>query len=185
MDSYFDIIRKHYETVWSLSSEIYLWDRGPIEKLPSDCRILVFPPTARRSMWTYATCGMSQPDDDFPVELHIFSETKNHQLIELLTSVVYFHRNSKFLGLNHTVNFGRPWQYNSKCEFGFISLPYLDGPELEKLKAKSIGIEINFYWLVPVTRSEVEFKKKYGVLALEDVFDKGFNYLDTERDSLV
>jgi hypothetical protein len=32
-------IINHYERVWSNKAKVYLWDKGPFEKLPFDFRI--------------------------------------------------------------------------------------------------------------------------------------------------
>lgn len=179
-------ILEHYISIWGDSFKIYLWDQGPFQKLPYDFRVLEFSPHGDRTIWTYATCCMSQPEDQQPIELFIFSEIQNSELIELLTTVVYYHRNTSKLGLNHTLNFGKPWQKESKCEYGFISLPYLDGPDLENLLIHETHKQVGFYWLIPVTKAEVDFKKKFGVEALEMKFDTpGFDYVDHARKSLV
>jgi len=120
---------------------------------------------------------MSEPDDIDPVELHLFSTIKDESLIELLTALAYYYRNTTRVGLNHTVNFGKLWQGASKCEHGLVSLPYLDGPPLENLE---IGNKtVKFYWLIPLTKAEVEYMKRHGVDALERKFEgSSFNYLD-------
>ena len=139
-------------------------------------------------MWTYATCCMSQQSDPNKIELHIFSSKKDTSIIELLTVTAHYHRTAHLLGLNHTVNFGRPWQDSSKCEYGLISLPYVDGPELENYELSDGGINyiIKFYWLIPVTESEISFKKKFGIEQLELKFDdEGLDYLNANRKSLI
>ena len=104
-------------------------------------------------------------------------------IVELLTITAHYHRTGATLGLWHSVNFGRPWLDRSACEYGYISLPYLDGPLLENLTA--LGTTAKFYWLIPVTRSEVEFKKAEGVEALEQAFENAsFDYLDPARPSV-
>lgn len=77
-----------------------------------------------------------------------------------------------------------PWYIGSECTFGFISLPYFNGSDLEVFNDdKNIT---NFYWLIPITEKERDFKKLNGVEALEDLFEKNnFNYLDPFRKSLV
>jgi len=46
--------------------------------------------------------------------------------------------------------------------------------------------EIHFYWLIPITKTELEYKKEYGLEALEDKFDTDeFNYLNPNRRSIV
>ena len=177
-------IIKHYIKNWQNEPQLRLWDRGSFEKLPADFRVLEFKPNDKRDMWTYATCCMSQPNDGNPIELHIFSSKQDVQIVELLTMVAYYHRNTSNVGLNHTVNFGKPWQENSLCTYGFISLPYLDGPELENFNFKRNHI-VKFYWLIPIMKQEVDFKIKHGVEALEEKFDNGFNYIDPLRNSVI
>lgn len=181
MSAYQDEIIKHYEAVLKTAANIYLFDKGPYEKLPNSFRILEFPPDKERNMWTYATCCMSQPEDATKIELHIFSSIQDHTLLEILASIAYYHRRSSTLGLHHTVNFGRSWQHTSKCDHGFISLPYIDGADMENLGTA------RFYWLIPVTQEEVNLKIQYGVEALEERMEanSGFNYLDPLRKSLV
>lgn len=177
-------IDMHYAKVWNNSPQIFLWDKGPFHDLPPEFRILEFKPSKKRDMWTYATRGMSSTNSKKRIELHIFSKSRDHSIIELLTVIAHYHHTSENLELNDTVNFGRAWQDDSQCTFGFISLPYLDGPGLEVLQ--NTGLEINFYWLVPITASEKAFRKKNGTDALEDLFeDKGLNYIDANRASLV
>jgi hypothetical protein len=119
-----------------------------------------------------------------PIELHIFSRNKDEGLIELLTAITYYHRNTASLDLNHTVNFGKPWKNGSKCEHGLISLPYLDGRGLENLQL--LNTTVKFYWLIPITKGEVDYTKRYGVESLEKMFEgPSFNYLDEVRRSIV
>lgn len=135
-------------------------------------------------MWTYATCCMSQQKDGKSLELHIFSPKQDASIVELLTATAHYHRIAKNLGLNHTVNFGRPWQDDSMCNHGFISLPYLDGPQLENMLYHKK--KVNFYWLIPITASELEFVKLNGAEALEEQFEsKNFNYMDSNRPSVL
>jgi len=120
-------------------------------------------------MWTYVTCGMSQPGDNSQIELHLFSPWQADELVELMVATAHFHRTGAALDVSHTVNFGRPWLPDSNCDQGLVSLPYLDGPSLEIFQ-RSEG-PINFYWLLPITRSERDFKMANGVEALENRFD--------------
>jgi hypothetical protein len=183
---YREAVQKHYESVWDNEGENKYWYKGPIQKLDPDFSILEFAPSTKRQMYTYATCCMSNKDDESPIELHMFSSTQDHTLVELLTAVAHYHKNSNKLYLHHTVNFGRPWQDQSECEYGFISLPYLDGPDLENLTIQDFKKNGKCYWLVPISKVELEFKKNYGVEALEERFDVvGLNYLNPKRSSVV
>ena len=65
-------------------------------------------------------------------------------------------------------------------------MPYLDGSSLENLYIPSYDENIKFYWLIPITNDELEFKKKYGLEALEIKFDESeFDYLNPNRSSSV
>jgi hypothetical protein len=89
------------------------------------------------------------------------------------------------LGLGHTVNFGRPWLPGSRCSFGLVSIPYLDGPDLEVLRDPTSEREVLCLWLIPITAREVHFKKQRGLEALEDLFQTaGINYVDPHRPDL-
>jgi hypothetical protein len=128
---------------------------------------------------------MSQPDDEDRIELHLLTRRSGQvldELVELLTAVAHYHRTGRRLAVGHSVNFGRPWLPGSACTHGLISLPYLDGPELEWLAAPAV----RFLWLIPVTEAEVSFKKSRGLEALEERFEAtAFDYLDPRRPSVV
>ena len=128
---------------------------------------------------------MSAVDDSDKIELHLFSPGSDESLVELLTIVAHYHKNVSALGLWHTVNFGRPWLGESQCEYGLISLPYLDGPKLEHFELPE-QTTVNCYWLIPITKAERDYKQQFGVEALETLFEeKQFNYLDANRPSVV
>ena len=174
----------HYESCWAARGTEVPPPEGRRHELPADFTVLEFAPRDDRRMWTYATCCMSQPTDSRPLELHIFSPYQSAEPVEILTAVAHYHRTGSPLDLGHTVNFGKPWINESECEYGLISLPYLDGPKLENLTLPD-GTVVKFYWLIPVTRQEVEYKKAHGLDALEERFEEaGFNYLDPHRPSV-
>lgn len=180
-----DKVLEHYKKNWKNIPKVEIWDTEKIDKKLENFKVLVFSPNKDRDMWTYATCGMSTMEENTPIELHIFSKTEDNSLIELLTATTYYHREQN-LSLSHTINFGRPWQEKSKCNYGLISLPYLDGQNLESLYIPSYDENLKFYWLIPISEDELEYKKKYGIEDLEDKFDEvGFNYLDPSRDSVI
>ncbi len=183
---YQELIKCHYSDVWHQEPGIFYWDKGPANELPYDFRILEFAPYNGRQMWTYATCCMSQPDDSNKLELHLFSNVRDSSLIELLTTIAHYHRKGNMLALHHTINFGKAWQKESECSFGFVSLPYLDGPILEDFFIPEIDLRVKFYWLIPITEKEREFKMQHGPEALEKKFDEmQINYVDSNRNSVV
>jgi hypothetical protein len=164
-------IKAHYIRNWGDVFNVLHLDRGPMLKVGEEFSILEFPPRKERGFWTYATCGLSVLAPDVRIELHLFSGGRDESIVELLTAVAHYHISSSHkLDLWHTVNFGRPWQHNSKCSFGLISLPYLDGPLLEDMLNEK-EIRVKFYWLIPITESEKGFKQDHGIEALEHLFE--------------
>jgi hypothetical protein len=181
---YCGAIAAHYERSWSRQGTQRRWELGPTHDLPGGFHVLEFSECERRRMWTYASVCMSQRGDESRVELHIHSPSADESHVELLAAIAHYHRTGSRLGLGHTVNFGRPWMAGSKCSYGLASLPYMDGPRLGS--GVICGIEVRFLWLVPITRSEMEFKKRMGLAALEGHFEaKELDYLDPTRPSVV
>lgn len=178
-------IEAHYNRAWKSEPNVILFDKGPIHKLSPNFRVLVYGPTLYRNMWCYATCDMGiGRNSDQHIELHIFSAKQDYSLVELLTSAAYYHKKNCEIGLNDTVFFGKSWQDNSICSYGLISLPYLDGPDLENYVLGNQSMK--FYWLIPITNEELEYKKKYGAEALEDMFEKsGLEYFNPNRKSII
>lgn len=183
---HFDRVVNHYQESWKKKANFYLWDKGPIQKLPSDFRVLEFAPDESRTLWTYATCCMSGASLADPLEIHLFSPDKDEKMVEVLTAIAYYHNQTQQIGLNHTVNFGQPWKLGSECNHGLISLPYLDGPNLEELHSIDGQKVVKFYWLIPICEAEVRFKIRYGVDALEEKFENAnFNYANPLRKCVV
>ena len=182
--SYSKQIEVHYAQLWSPATGRHKLSKGPVHELPSCFEILEFQRT--RDMKAYATLCMSQftdPPED-RLELHLFAPPQGETdcLTEILSATAHYHRTGSRLGLGHSINFGQPWLPGSRCTFGLLSLPYLDGPELERL----VEPEVRFLWLIPVTEKEVAYKKKYGMEALEQRFEEAqFNYLDPLRHGVV
>ena len=195
--NYQSTIARHYESVWGVTPQIHYWSQGPVQDLPDNFSILEFPANNPKCAWIYATSGMWQDEDqECPnhselLEIHLFSSERSNLLnsgdgnhIELLTMLARFHRVRAKIGLGHSVNFGRPWIADSKCTHGLISLPYLDGPDLEDLDFEDKTIRC--LWLVPVTEEEIEFKKEHGLEALEQLFESTeLDYLDKPRRNSV
>lgn len=174
----------HYKRVWKTQLERCEFSAGPIHELPAGFSVLKAAPYGERQTWTYATCGMSPLDDQFPIELHMFSPRESREIVELLYVTAHYHNTGSKLGLWHTVNFGRPWLDSSICDHGLISLPYLDGPSLENM---TVGLTtVRVYWLIPISAAEVAFKIQEGVEALEQRFEQAdFEYLNPNRSSVV
>ncbi|WP_207536444.1 suppressor of fused domain protein [Desertivirga arenae] len=178
-------LRKHYENYFGIEGIPRLLEKGPKEKLHPDFYVLEFKPNVRHPYWTYCTVGMSLDRlDDHLIELFVFSPQQDEAQVELLTVCASYHRNGSPLNIHHTINIGRPWLRDSKCDHGFISLPYMDGEELEIFELN--GQTIHCYWLLPITERERDYKIENGCEALEQLFeDKQLDYLDPFRECLV
>ena len=108
----------------------------------------------------------------------------DNSIVELLTFCASYHRNKLPLNIHHTVNIGQPWLDHSKCDHGFISLPYLDGDQLEIFAFG--GQTIHCYWFIPITEKERDYKIDKGCEALEQLFEeKQIDYLNPNRDCVV
>lgn len=182
---YTDDLRRHYESFYGVTGNKLTWDKGPTHKLHRDFYILEFGPSKRHQMWTYATVGMSlDRDDDNLIELITYSKNQDNSRVELLTLNASFHRHSEPLNLHHTVVVGQLTETTTTCDHGFISLPYLEGEELELFNFN--GQEFHCYWFIPITEKERDYKTEFGCDALEDLFEeRQFDYLDKQRRSLV
>jgi hypothetical protein len=182
-EAYFEAVRRHYEGFWRKVSRPRRWTSGPIAQLPAEFAVLEFGPGQGRELWTYATCGMSIVTGN--IELHLLSAVQAEELVELLTVVAHYHHTGNRLNVGHTVNFGRPWLPGSRCSFGLVSLPYLDGPGVENLVRPDLGLQVRCLWLLPVTPREVQFKKQKGAEALEQLFESAeIDYADPLRKDL-
>jgi hypothetical protein len=184
MTAYQEALLAHYVRQWGTHPAQLVTQRPSVRQVPATFRVLEFTPTPNRTLWTYATCGMSSPETAFPLELHLFSSRQCSLLVDLLTTVAHYHQTAHPLGLDHTVNFGVAWQAESACSYGLLSLPYLDGPLLEKMPYQ--GHEAQCLWLIPITAAERDFKVYHGMEALEDLFEQtGFDYANPTRLSVV
>jgi hypothetical protein len=180
----YDEIEAHYERHWGPSFDEIQWP-GAMASLDPEFRILVFAPRDGRAHWTYATCGMCVGPARPVLETHLFIDSRDDRAcVEVLTHLAYFHQTGEPLGLHHTVAFGNPWIPGSALAFGFLSLPYLDGPDLEWQRIRR-G-DVRHLWLLPITAAERELKKTSGVETLEQLFDeRGPQYANPMRASVV
>lgn len=178
-------LQKHYEDHFGIKGTPRLLEKGPKEKLHSQFYILEFKPNPRHQFWTYCTVGMSlERTDDNLIELFVFSPTQDEAHVELLTVCASYHRNGLPLNIHHTINIGRPWLTDSKCDHGFISLPYIDSEGLELFEHDHQTTHC--YWLIPITEKERDYKTEHGCEALEQLFeDKQLDYLNPSRECLV
>lgn len=178
-------LRKHYETFWGHKAALVPWAGGPVRSVCPDFAAVRVDRNPKSI--AVATVGMSMPDDEDPLELHVIvkaplDDEGELSIAELLAATAHFHRTGARLQLGHTVDFGRPWLPGSACDHGLVSLPYFDGPELEW----TADPQVQCLWLVPITKAEREYKKRDGLEALEELFDRAQpDLMDPARRSCV
>ena len=176
-------LQRHLEGQWQATGRRIRWEQQATMLHP-DFRVLELAPGDKHDCWIYSTLGMSLDLEGRPIELHLLASRQQLSLVELLVAAAAFHRTEAPLALHHTVIFGRPWLPGSACDHGYVSLPYLDGQELELFRTPQ-GVVSN-YWLIPVTQSERDYKVQTGWEALEEQFEvRGLDYLDPGRPACV
>lgn len=181
---YLEDIEQHYVRLWGAIEERFTPEASRENEFLPGFSICAFSPNQKHDFWRYATVGMSDHRAAHPLELHLFARENNPRMAELLTMVSHFHLSGSRLGLSHIVNFGEPWLDSSLCTWGFISLPYLDGPHFEWLNRGDHGVR--FLWLIPITEAERNYLKQKGVEAFEEKLEEAdFDYLDPARECVI
>jgi len=106
---------------------------------------------------------------------------------QLLRMTAWYHADpdsSHQLGWGHTLPIGEPWLDNSICDVLLVSKPYTLGPDFEILDIG--GTHLHFYWLLPITASERDYRNNHGLDALEDKFEEaGLAYWSPLRPPVV
>jgi hypothetical protein len=143
------------------------WLAGPGRQALPHLRVLEIAPGPKLDKWIYVTTGAAEPGLR-TLEFLAIGDQPRDTYVELLTMVAFYaieHR----LGWGHTIPIGRPLVEGSACEYTYLSLPYLFGPDLEVVPLDEGKHQI--LWLFPITESEKRLLLREGVDALEDRFE--------------
>ncbi|MEU4040138.1 suppressor of fused domain protein [Streptomyces collinus] len=134
-------------------------------------RVLVVAPGPRSDSWAYVTagCWASAAHDGHGLEFVMTTHVRDQRFIELMAMIAYYHCGGHRLDLEHSMPIGEPWVPGSSCDHVLISLPYLHGPDLEHCPLPQGHARI--LWALPVTTAEIEFRRRHGHEALEQLFD--------------
>ncbi|TWF89879.1 suppressor of fused domain protein [Streptomyces capillispiralis] len=155
------------------SVEVVDYDLGPARRqVAPDLRILVVGPGPRSDGWAYVTagCWAAREKDGRGLEFVMTAHVRDRRFIDLMAMIAHYHCGGHQLDLEHSMPIGEPWVPGSTCDHLLISLPYLHGPDLEHCPLP--GGHARILWTLPVTTAEIEFRRRHGHEALEQLFDE-------------
>ena len=161
---------------------------GSRGSVPGLC-ILQVAPGPRDNCWVYTTAGASLRADQHGNrrEFVLTAPARDPRFADLLAMAAFYHCGPQphYLDVGHSVPIGEPWLPGSACDHFLVSLPYLHGPDLEHCTLRS-GQCARFLWLLPVTSSEIAFRRTHGTEALERLFDEaGIDAVDPRRPAVI
>ena len=135
-------------------------------------RVLVAGPGPRGNSWAYVTagCWAATEKDGHGLEFVMTAPVRDQRFIDLVAMIASYHGGGHRLDLEHSMPIGEPWVPGSTCDHLLISLPYLHGPGLEHCPVP--GGHARILWTLPVTPAEIEFRRRHGHEALEQLFDE-------------
>ena len=150
-----------------------------LHRLFPDRRIVVEAAAQRRIYARVPTFHLlvvrpDQPGEDSPV----------HRQAQTMTAWYHAGPPSQRLDHGHTLPIGEPWLPGSQCDHLLVSLPYPWGPQFEVCHWADGHIRL--LWLLPITRSERDYKITHGLEALERRLEQAdINPLDPHRPAVV
>ncbi|MEU5876343.1 suppressor of fused domain protein [Spirillospora sp. NPDC047279] len=187
MDHVEDHVRAFFEGHPAVLADYDLGDgsRGTVPAL----RVIEVAPGPRLGIWTYATVGASLRADAHGRrrEFVLTAAARDPRFPDLLAMAAFYHCGPapRPLDVGHSVPLGEPWLLGSTCDHFLVSLPYLHGPALEQCTLPD-GHQARFLWLLPVTPSEIAFRRTHGTEALEQLFDQArIDPVDPHRPAVV
>ncbi|MEW1779993.1 suppressor of fused domain protein [Streptomyces sp. NPDC086777] len=104
------------------------------------------------------------------LEFVMTAHVRDRRFVEPMAMIAYYHCGGHQLDLEHSLPIGEPWVPGSDCDHLLISLPYLHGPDLEHCPLP--GGHARILWPLPVTTAEIEFRRRHGPDALEQLLDE-------------
>ena len=166
--------------------------------------ICIIEPTKEQNYYTLVTVGMGAYDMNVPKECKNLdfsnaellitlpsnwdiksNDEKWYWPIRLLKTFARFPLEQKtWLGYGHTVSNVEQYAENTEFNNTLISLPYYFGEEA--LNCSLSNKKVNFYQLIPLYESELNYKLENGVEELENKFPENFNMIvDIKRKKVV
>jgi hypothetical protein len=151
------------------------WPIGPIDSRIAGFFVYAIGPGPRWPGWSYVSSGCwrsTAQDDGHGSEFVLSTADDDPRHVELMTVNAYYHAGpaSHRLDLGHTVPIGEPWTPDSQLDHLLVSLPYAYGPDLEVLAWRTGHARL--LSLIPISRTERDFKAVHGLEALEQRLDQ-------------
>ncbi len=184
---YSERVHEHVHTFFEgHEARSHPFDRGPIQRLVPGFHVIEVDPGPRHALTAYVSVGAGTPTGEGAggLEFLITAEVPAKRYVELLAMATHYHLSGEQLGLGHTYPVGEPWLTDSTLDHVLVSLPYPYGPDLEVIELA--GHHVHIFWLLPITKSERDYKVAHGVEALEALFDAApLEYWDLRRKPIV
>lgn len=181
---------KNYPESIDLREEHYERFLGPINKPVFHSTDLKFPhidiyqfePHGDRNYWTLITGGMSDAKQNFPdgkpkyiadrAEILMYVREPQGWMFNVLKGLAEMpFDDNTFLHWWHTVPNGKPMTAKPSLLTNFFFLPpYFEQEDFNTMHID--GDRVDFLWLIPITDSELQYKREHGGQALEDLMSK-------------
>jgi hypothetical protein len=155
-----------------------------LQRVP-EFEVIAVGPGPKTPLWTYVTVGCwdaTHTEREHGTEFLLCAPTNDGRHLLTLAMVAYYHAGppEQRLDHGHTVPIGEPWMEGSACDHLLVSLPYPFGPDLEQCEWDAGHARL--LWLLPITRSERDFKAEHGLEELEQRFDDvSLRYWEADR----
>ena len=166
--------------------------------------ICIIEPTSERNYYTLVTMGMGAHRMKVP-EVLADKKLDRAEILVTLPSDWEIHNQAErwywpirwlkilahlpgeedsWLGYGHTIPNGEPFADNTDLCCVLLTMPCFFGTECA-VCALPNGNAVNFYQIVPLYEKEVEYKIKYGIKTLEELFGDDFDMVkDIHRPSI-
>ena len=169
------------------SIERRTWGAGPIAERIPEFHVFEIAPGPRFRGWTYVTagCWASTADHGHGLEFVLSSNAQDVANVEALFMLAYYNAGpeSQRMDWGHTVPVGEPWR-GGRLDHFLIATPYAYGPDFEMCRWATGHARL--LALMPISRSERDFKVEHGVEALEQLLeDAAVDFADPLRASVV
>jgi len=165
-----EAVRAHLARVFpERAQETLAWTAGGIVVNLPELAIVRLAQAVAGGVWLHVSAGASEPplEDGYGIELLLLAPEPEPHAIKLVAMAANLHADPRYpLSLGQVLEIGQPWLPGASADHLLVTLPTIFDPELEWLSDRERNVR--FVWLVPITRSEADFARKRGYLALQE-----------------